>query len=214
MQLDHKFICASPNDALNNPLTARKLHIRRLFDVLNVCLQKRDLKRAQRAWCILARCKEVDWMALWPTALAILSDDFDRTPRQVDFIRSLMLQYPLERESLLKELVLHLIALERHKEALDELELYLPSFPYQENAAFHLYAGLLCFGMAQGSSSSGWNTNLLNKSRSYFERGLALSPENSMAQAYTEKIAQIEDEDHSAPRYRGRKGADKDEDSD
>ena len=49
------------------PRTARKTHIRRLYDVLELCLHRGDMKRATRAWAILARCKEMSWDDMWRT---------------------------------------------------------------------------------------------------------------------------------------------------
>ncbi|KAG6854908.1 hypothetical protein C0991_012098 [Blastosporella zonata] len=70
-----------------------------------------------------------------------------------------------EREKILSELVVQLIQSKRHREALDELELYavvpvfcvilhassryLPSFPYQDNPVLHIHAGLICLYLAQ-----------------------------------------------------------------
>ena len=49
-------------------------------------------------------------------------------------------------------LVLHLIKHERYREAMDELELYLPSPPYDSVSSLHTYAGMLAFFLAQPPS--------------------------------------------------------------
>ena len=124
------------------PLTARKLHIRRLWDILHLCIQRNDLSRARRAWLVLARCKEIPWTDHWNVATWILGagssssvatngggvhapDAQDEELPAVDFLRTMMLQHPDAREDMLRELVLHLISHNRCREALDELELYV-----------------------------------------------------------------------------------------
>jgi RNA polymerase I-specific transcription initiation factor RRN11 len=136
------------------PKVTRKIHIRRLYDVLQLCIHRNDLKRARRAWSILIRCKEIDLKTEWLTAVHLLTENTsqadDNNPEKLDFLRAMMLQYPeqvnctvyltiyvslsnillhLQRETVLRELVLRLILSGRQREALDELELYvcLPS---------------------------------------------------------------------------------------
>jgi RNA polymerase I specific initiation factor len=80
-------------------LTARKAHIRRLFDVMQLSIQRNDLSRAKRAWAILARCKEIDPLTMWPTALHLLDDNSGRRKahlRELEFLRAMMLQHPNE----------------------------------------------------------------------------------------------------------------------
>lgn len=93
MSSEHTFLFASLGD--KKPLTARRVHIRRLYDLLQLCLQRNDLPRAKRAWAILARCKEVDWKGMWTTALQLLGNEYDDLeldlPRY-DFLRAIMLQ--------------------------------------------------------------------------------------------------------------------------
>ena len=71
------------------------MHIRRLYDLLQLCIQRHDYERAEHAWAILARCKEVNWKSLWPIALIIKNTS--REPGQdVEFLRTMMLQHPDE----------------------------------------------------------------------------------------------------------------------
>lgn len=142
MSSEHKFLFASLGD--KKPLTARKVHIRRLYDLLQLCLQRNDLPRARRAWAILARCKEMDWKAMWITGVHILgeqSTDIFGNIQRLEFLRAVILQCsedvsppspPLlhyvdvrlsQRETIIKELILRLIVCGKHREALDELEL-------------------------------------------------------------------------------------------
>jgi RNA polymerase I-specific transcription initiation factor RRN11 len=129
------------------PSSDAKVHIRRIYDILQLCIQRGDLSRARRAWIILARCKEVNWRALWRTAICVLDDSSVRESNEqlslsaIEWLRSMMLQYPnevkpqffchpsiikrlsLKQESILRELTLRLITAERYREALDQLDL-------------------------------------------------------------------------------------------
>ncbi|EGO27767.1 hypothetical protein SERLADRAFT_435521 [Serpula lacrymans var. lacrymans S7.9] len=195
MTLDHQlFLFTSLGD--KKPSTTRKVHIRRLYDILQLSLQRKDLPRAKRAWAILSRCKEVEWKSMWSTSLYLLSDHVDKiesSPPKIDFLRTMMLQYPDERESILKELVLHLILSNRYREALDELELYLPSFPYHDNPVLHVYAGLLSLQLAQSSGeaqaddSHALYSGTLDHAQTYLERARLLDPNNVVANAFLEK---------------------------
>lgn len=94
----HTFLFASLDS--KTPGTSRKLHIRRLFDVLQLCLHRNDMLRARRAWTILAQCKEVHWITLWSTALHILGEDLydqdDTSTRKIEFLREVLLRHPAD----------------------------------------------------------------------------------------------------------------------
>jgi RNA polymerase I-specific transcription initiation factor RRN11 len=96
MSDEHIFLFASLGS--KQPLTTRQVHIRRLYDLLQLCIQRHDYERAKRAWSILARCKEVEWKSLWPTALVIMSGNAasHETGQVADFLRTMMLQHPDE----------------------------------------------------------------------------------------------------------------------
>ncbi|KAJ7068466.1 hypothetical protein C8F01DRAFT_1336320 [Mycena amicta] len=177
---------------------ARKIHIRRLHDIMNISIQRNDFTRATRAWNILARCKEVDWKSMWTTGLHILAEDLDddeKHSRKIDFLRVMMLQRPNDREIILKELSLRLILSGRYREALDDLELYLPSFPYQDNPVLNVYAGLLTLYIAQPDKDSATEVNpkLLRDAQAYFERALSLQGDNTTTQGYLHMIARMKD---------------------
>lgn len=77
-----------------------------------------------------------------------------------------------KRESIFQELILRLIVFGNHREALDELELYvsfqipfasacwniihryLPSFPFQDNPVLHVYAGMISLYLSQPSNET------------------------------------------------------------
>ena len=91
---DHNFFFASLQS--KHPLTARKVHIRRLYDILQLCIQRQDISRARRTWAILARCKEIQWKSLWITSLLLVGDSLhlvDSNTEKINYLRSLMLQH-------------------------------------------------------------------------------------------------------------------------
>jgi len=95
MSSDHRFLFASLDS--RKPLTSRKVLIRRLYDVLQLSIHRNDLARARRAWCILARCKEVNWMAMWTTGLHLLGADLsgeDHSQKRLEYLRTMMLRNP------------------------------------------------------------------------------------------------------------------------
>ncbi|KAF7332114.1 hypothetical protein MKEN_00092100 [Mycena kentingensis (nom. inval.)] len=153
--------------------------------IMNVSIQ---LRCAIRAWNILVRCKEVDWKSMWSLGVHLLAENnldnaSERQSSKVDFLRLMMLQRPEDREMILKELVLRLILCERYREALEDLELYLPSFPYQDNATLHIYAGMVSLYLAQPKAAGlEPNTKLLREAHTYFERAMTLERDNSIAQ--------------------------------
>ncbi|KAJ7240353.1 hypothetical protein B0H12DRAFT_56921 [Mycena haematopus] len=180
----------TPTSVSKEARSARKTHIRRLYDVMHICIQRNDFERASRAWTMLAHCKEVNAQTKWSTSVHILNAKNPEEPHKaVEFLRLMMLQHPEDREPLLREIVLRLIIAEQHRDALDELELYLPSFPYQDNAVLHVYAGLLSMYIGQRTSElSQFNPTLLRSAQTYFERAKVLDPDNLTAEAFLQKV--------------------------
>lgn len=89
----------------------------------------------------------------------------------------------------------------RHREALDELELFelqtlhheslltdlyissLPSFPYRDNAVLHIYAGICTVFTSQSGTTSeldvgSIDSEMLDRALIFFERAKSLDPEN------------------------------------
>ncbi|OCH92154.1 hypothetical protein OBBRIDRAFT_791531 [Obba rivulosa] len=198
---DHDFLFSPVNP--KRPTTARKVHVRRLYDVFHLCLHRNDLARARRAWSILARCKEVDWKMMWTTGVLLLGENNGTGPdeKRIEFVSAMLRQHPDERESILKELILWLIHSGMHRRALDELELYLPSLPYQDNPVLHIYAGLISLYLAQPQANPTelgtsfderhWNLGLLREAQAHFERARALDPSNTVAVAFLEQLPSI-----------------------
>ncbi|KAF8913748.1 hypothetical protein CPB84DRAFT_1840552 [Gymnopilus junonius] len=188
---DHIFLFSSFES--KRPSTARKVHLRRLYDILQLSIQRRDFGRAKRVWAILARCKEFDWKAFWTTGLHILGEnnaDEHNLETTIDYLRTMMLQYPEDRESILKELVFRLLLQGKCRNALDELELYLPSFPYQDNPVLHMYAGLASLYLAQSASasSSGFEWTLLREAQAHLDHAKILDPNSTLVEAFINKV--------------------------
>ncbi|EIW82065.1 hypothetical protein CONPUDRAFT_54664 [Coniophora puteana RWD-64-598 SS2] len=188
----HIFLFSPGNE--KKVINVRATHIRRLFDILHVSLQRGDSHRARHAWAILARCKEVDWKEKWRMSLRLLDSGatLQSNSRKTEFLRTIMLQSPNQREHILSELVIHLINAGKYRDALDELELYLPSFPYHDNAPLHVYAGLICVYMAQPDDSGDQNTcfngDMLGRAQIYFERAKSLDSDNLVAKTFLERV--------------------------
>ena len=148
---NHQFLFSLPN--LRNADSARKVTIRRLYDVCMHSLCLGDTARARKAFGILLRCKEFDWKDSWSLAIYMLNaHDPERDDAfflsQVEHLRSLMLQDPTQvsytssahvrtslipqREELLNEVLQVLVQNGRYAEALDEIELSVALTIYYE----------------------------------------------------------------------------------
>lgn len=201
---DHQFLFAFSNE--KKMPNARQIQLQRLYDIVNLSLQRGDLLRARRAWSILARCKEINWKAMWRLGITLLENDvhgvMESNPHKIDFLRTMLLQLPEERERILAELVQHYILAGRYRDALDELEFYLPSFPYRDNPVLHVYAGLLCIFIAQPPESAGANevegttydSNSLSRAQIFLEHAKALDPYNIVASEFLHKLHSISQE--------------------
>jgi hypothetical protein len=94
------FLFASPDRRA--PSSARRVHLRRLCDILHLSIQRGDLLLARSAFGLLARCEDVEWAAIWKFGLSILAADADDppgddvlgTPRHIEFLQVMMLRYP------------------------------------------------------------------------------------------------------------------------
>jgi RNA polymerase I-specific transcription initiation factor RRN11 len=95
MNEKRSFIFAWPGS--KNPSSTRKIHLRQLYDTLQLSILRNDITEARRAWDILSRCKEVPTMEMWTTAVHLLGDDLSQegtNERQLEFLRTTMFQYP------------------------------------------------------------------------------------------------------------------------
>ncbi|EIW69960.1 hypothetical protein TREMEDRAFT_17734, partial [Tremella mesenterica DSM 1558] len=138
----------------------RAIYLHNLSSLFHACLVRGDLDRARRAWSILVQCREVDWKtrSYWGLevlqavpSIPIRQSQFTDDNREAErWLRTLQLSAKdHDKPQLLLALVLHLIKHDRHRQALDELELYLPSPPYDDVSTLHTYAGMLSFYLAQ-----------------------------------------------------------------
>lgn len=93
MSQNHNFLFASLDSKL--PHTSRRVHIRRLYDILQLCIQRNDVVRASRAWAILVQCKEFRWDEHWATGLYILNGggvSSENIPQRINYLRAMMLR--------------------------------------------------------------------------------------------------------------------------
>ncbi|KZO97271.1 hypothetical protein CALVIDRAFT_526818 [Calocera viscosa TUFC12733] len=180
-------LSAAPADHPRLIRSTRTAHISRTTDILHLSLQRGDLQRARRAWAVLVRCKEFDWKAGWRIGLAVLEEE-----ERGRWLERAFLACPDEKESILRELVLTYIAHSRPRAALDQLELYLHSFPFQDNPTLHAHAGMLCLFLSQPSSPNDLPDHaLLRQARQEFLATLALDPTNDAARAYKEMVQEL-----------------------
>lgn len=69
---------------------------------------------------------------------------------------------------------------------------YLPSFPYQDNSILHLYAGLICFHLANQLDSEGSKESLLSQAKGHIDRSLALNSSDITAKAFLEEVRKLQ----------------------
>ncbi|KIY69760.1 hypothetical protein CYLTODRAFT_420448 [Cylindrobasidium torrendii FP15055 ss-10] len=190
--------------ALTPQSSARKIHICRLYDIIQLSLLRNDLTTARKAWVILARCKEIPWITLWPTAVRILGDErFDPrdTSRKIEFLRDLLSRPSDQKVSVLKEIVLRYIIAGKRREALEELEIYLPSMPYHDDAALHAYAGLLSLYLSQPSQSegqSGYNQALLLSAETNLHACQKRDPDSPVVQHFLLLLKTLAGDHHAS----------------
>ena len=77
--------------------TTRKVHIRRLFDVLQLSIHHGYFQKARRAWAILMRCKELDWRLMWRTGVLLVDErsvlDEGLVAARLEYLQTVMLQH-------------------------------------------------------------------------------------------------------------------------
>ena len=103
------FLFASP-DRRAPSSSARRVHLRRLYDILHLSIQRGDLPLARRAFGLLARCEDVEWPDIWKFGLVLLApapaaEDEDEdtltpgggdvgTQKHIEFLQVMMLRHP------------------------------------------------------------------------------------------------------------------------
>ncbi|GJE84253.1 RNA polymerase I-specific transcription initiation factor rrn11 [Phanerochaete sordida] len=190
----YKFLFSYPD--AKQTLSARKVHIRRLYDILELSIHRSDFVRAKKAWSILVRCKEVNWRVMWRTGALLVGkhdDPVAAARERLEYLTTMMLQHPEARESVIQEMILQLVASRQYRRALDELELYLPSPPFQENSVLHAYAGLICLYLAQPNRAADVSSEgrSLRDAQQYLDRARYLDPNNLVAAAWSDAIPQL-----------------------
>ncbi|THH12211.1 hypothetical protein EW145_g133 [Phellinidium pouzarii] len=100
----------------------------------------------------------------------------------------------LQQEYILQEIILQLADAGRFQEALDELDLYLPSFPYQDNPVLHFYAGLLSLRLVYSGENGSQHdvdvkVNLLRVAQKHLSKSLVIDPENVVTATFLEETS-------------------------
>lgn len=138
---------------------------------------------------------------MWTTAVRVLGDETFNghdSSKKIAFLHEMMLQVPDKRETILKEIVLRNIMAGQFRKALDELELYLPSFPYQDDPVLHNYAGLLSLYLSQspisGVDDDVSNHSLLRSAQVHFRGAKALDSDNVIAAHFLSHIHKTTDQ--------------------
>ncbi|TCD69858.1 hypothetical protein EIP91_005935 [Steccherinum ochraceum] len=140
----------------------------------------------------------MDWKAMWKTGVLLMNEfheeDMDSNSKRLDYLSTLMLQYPEERQAIFQELILRYILSGEYGKALDELELYLPSQPYASNPILQIYGGLICLYLAQPESTfvSTWDAVKLRDAQAYLEKAKTIDPNNVVALAWLEQIPRLQ----------------------
>ncbi|KAH9938364.1 uncharacterized protein B0H18DRAFT_1205617 [Fomitopsis serialis] len=140
---------------------------------------------------------------MWQTAIVLLTDlsddDQEEDDRRIAFLSVVIRQHPEDRQLILKEFVLRLIQAGAYRRALDELDLYLPLFPFHDNPVMHTYAGLLALYLSQPTQGTRddaqqgkqWNAGLISAARAHFERAKWIDPDNVVATGFLEQLPNI-----------------------
>lgn len=153
---------------------------------------------------------------LWQIGLALIPGREDgkgkATREHVSYLKRVRLQIPQSQETLLKETVLALIDMGEYQEALDELDLYIVTMPFDQNPVLHLYAGMLWLYTAQPAHTNdtdeqiptseeagalgtvkvldtqNWNVARIAAAKRHFRRAIALDPGNTFARGYLDRL--------------------------
>ncbi|KAF8313668.1 hypothetical protein DL93DRAFT_2027398, partial [Clavulina sp. PMI_390] len=142
----------------------RKFHIRRLNDIVHLCIQRGDFLRAKAAFSVLARCREIYWVDIWKLGLAILAEESETHELHAGPSSS-----SKKRVEAMKELLLIWITAGEHQVARDylveesaplpdELHImdmanttlrYLTTYPFFDSSTLQTYGGLISLYLAQ-----------------------------------------------------------------
>ncbi|WFC95525.1 hypothetical protein MBRA1_002173 [Malassezia brasiliensis] len=102
----------------------RRIHVRRLYDLLQLMLLRRDARRAARCLKLLMNAPEWRPVELWKLGLEVASMSETETLAPLRY-----LQYIARKRTVL--------------DAMEETNSVIASFPYRHNPQLHTYLGLL-----------------------------------------------------------------------
>ncbi|CAH7682042.1 hypothetical protein PPACK8108_LOCUS14737 [Phakopsora pachyrhizi] len=201
-----------------DPVTGghRKLHIRRLFDMLHICEMRRDVDRAKRIWSILIRCREVNFSQVWDLGLRLLhlphphsfkgsyDADIEIVDKYLGYLKACQNLSTQESSKILMEYLCVLVSVGRRTEALDEVELYLSVLPHSQHSGLHEFAGMIALSIPQPDTSlleleevscepqtvtvSISNSPYFMRAKAYFERAQVLDPSSLVSIGYLKLV--------------------------
>ncbi|PLW12112.1 hypothetical protein PCANC_00901 [Puccinia coronata f. sp. avenae] len=201
-----------------NPTTggARKFHIRRLFDLLQLCLLRKQHDQARQTWSILIRCREVDFAMLWDLGLRVMHlplptslSDPSEVDNHLSYLKTCRNLSDQETAKVLMEYISVLVSVGRLKEAFDELQLCLSTPPCSQHAGLHEYAGLVTLSIIPPPEPSDDPDDesepklltineyldaisehlMFGKAKAYFERAQSLDSTCVISSAYLELMS-------------------------
>ncbi|WFD36453.1 hypothetical protein MCUN1_003332 [Malassezia cuniculi] len=159
------FVSDPPDPSSVNTADARnqrRLHVRRLFDLVHLCILRGDRRRAARALQLLMHTYEWRPSELWHLGLVVagMPGDKDYSAR---YLGQMSLRHPELRSVLMPHLAYALIKEERYAEARDEIEKYvfykkltsvISTRPHRYNPQLHVYLALLILHGSVGPTES------------------------------------------------------------
>lgn len=173
----------------------RRLHLQRIFDLLNLSIGRRDGVRAFRCLRILLKSHEWRPIELWRYALEITTiitrgDDQleqDGVPfqkhlarKRLAFLREVSKARTGLQLDVFIEIVPELLALGEEQQALAELDIVLHQYPYRLEPILHLYSALI-FLKLSSPSVEGEDISTVQytmKGVSEFDQMIAFVPHN------------------------------------
>ncbi|EPY49328.1 RNA polymerase I transcription factor subunit Rrn11 [Schizosaccharomyces cryophilus OY26] len=159
------------------PLPASRFktkHIDALCTLMHLCLLREDYHRAFHAFSLLLRSKGVDICKLWNIGLEILNQI--KPDASTEYLERLIARFPanpnknrtqrsLTSEQFFPAYILLLIQRQEYQRAMNALNEYMLSPPFNQNKALYEYSGMLCFELAKNETSDDERDQWLQKAK-------------------------------------------------
>lgn len=173
----------------------RRLHIRRVFDVMQLMILRRDMDRAARCLHILLKSHEWRPLEMWKWGLLVATLADQPNDMALQYLQRISRTRPALRPFTLPYLVREWIICGHYKKAHEELLSVISSYPHRQNPQLHTYLGLLTLH----ASSTHMNQSFSSDSTSPF---IPLSiPDEVPVQARQTAKMHFENAIKMAPRY-------------